>query len=1007
VRRERPGYTPTAVAPCYEVRVMRKKLLYLLAVLLVLAAVLTVVAQFWTEYAWFDHLGFSSVFAKRLLTKVGMGVGFGVVALAFLGVQIVLIRRNSKPRAGWSIPTASGEVIDVGDMVKRVGTPIVAAAAVAAAAAMGYWASRHWEEMLKFLNRTDFGTSEPILGQDVGFYLFSLPVMQFVQEWLVYLTGIGAVLVAVVYFSRGAVTVQGKELEWSQGVRSHLLWAVALILGVLAWGWRLEMFETLFSKRGVAYGATYTDVYVNLVVYRVMIGACLAVAVYLVYLTMTKPDARAATRRPAYALASVVGLYLLGAFVAPTVIQQFVVNPNELDKEKPYLAHAIAGTRAAYALEKIEMKEFPSNDQLSIGDLQANRPTIDNIKIWDHRPLRSTYKQMQAIRLYYDFPSITVDRYQADNAYWQVMLSPRELVIGQLPEQSQTWVNRHLQYTHGYGVVLSPVKRVVGEGLPDLWIKDIPPQSRYPHLDVTRPEIYFGQETQDYALVRTTTKEFDYPKGSENAYTTYEGKGGIGIGSFFRRVLFAIREADVNLLFTKYLTPESRIMIYRNVQERVDSIAPFLMLDQEPYMVVADGRLYWVLDAYTISYRYPYSQPTALDRRSRKRLNYVRNSVKAVVDAYHGTVSLYLWDESDPMIKTYAKIFPSLFKPKSEMPTALRAHVRYPKDLFTLQSMMYESFHMTDPQIFYNQEDKWAVSRELGEKTIGRQKDQSELGAQPGVTAKQATMTARMDPYYMIMRLPEEKREEYLLMVPYTPVNKDNMVAWMTARCDGDDYGRLLVYTFPKQKLVFGPMQIEARIDQDEHISQWITLRNQQGSTVIRGDLLVIPIKDSILYVEPIYLQSTQTQLPELKQVVVSFGKMLTMKDTLQEGLQVVFGIKDPRVAQALVGERALSGEPASLPATRPVPTEVVAPPGVAIEVAKARTLLEQAMGHYEAAQQKVAKGDWAGYGAEQQALKKSLEGLAAEIAVRIKPPAPEPKVAPKPAPRPAPKPAP
>ncbi len=984
---------------------MRKKLLYLFVVLLVLAAILTAVAHFWTEFAWFDSLGFGAVFTRRILTKLGMGIGFGLVALIFLWFHFSLIKKHSKPREGWSIPTASGEVIDVGDMVKRAGTPVIAAAAVAASAVMGYWASRHWEEALKYLNRTEFGTSEPILGEDVGFYLFSLPLLQFVQEWLVYLTGIGAVLVAVVYFARGAVSVQGKTLEWSQPVRAHLLSAVAIILAVLAWGWRLEMFETLFSKRGVAYGATYTDVYVNLVVYRVMVVACLAVAAYLLYLALTRPEAVAATRRPAYALAVVVGLYLLGSFVAPAVVQQFLVNPNELDKEKPYLAHAIAGTRAAYALDKIEMKEFPSNDQLSIKDLQANRPTIDNIKIWDHRPLRATYKQMQAIRLYYDFPSITVDRYQADNAYWQVMLASRELIIGQLPEQSQTWVNKHLQYTHGYGVVLSPVKRVVGEGLPDLWIKDIPPQSRYPHLEVKRPEIYYGQETKDYVLVKTTTKEFDYPKGSDNAYTTYEGKGGIGIGSFMKRVLFAIREADVNLLFTKYLTAESRIMIYRNVLDRVDSVAPFLMLDQEPYMVVAEGRLFWIIDAYTISYRYPYSQPTPLDRRGGKRLNYVRNSVKAVVDAYHGTVSLYLWDESDPMIKTYAKIFPTLFKPRSEMPASIRPHVRYPKDLFTIQSIMYESFHMTDPQIYYNQEDKWAVSRELGEKTIGRQREQAELGGQPGVSAKQATSTARMDPYYMIMRLPEEKREEYLLMVPYTPVNKDNMVAWMTARCDGENLGRLLVYTFPKQKLVFGPMQIEARIDQDEHISQWITLRNQQGSTVIRGDLLVIPIKESILYVEPIYLQSTQTQLPELKQVVVSFGKMLTMKDTLQEALQVVFGIKDARVAQALVGERPLSGEPATLPATKPViPSTPAAGPGTA-GTEKARALLDRAAGHYKAAQEKIAKGDWAGYGAEQQELKKALDELAAELGTKLATPAPAPR--PRPAPKAAPKPAP
>jgi uncharacterized protein len=966
---------------------MRKKLAILLAVLLVIAAVLAALAHVYTEYLWFDHLGFGGVFRTRLVSQLGIGAAYGLVALIVLGVHILLIRRYSKARTTWTIPTAAGEVIDLKDVVRKVSTAVVVAAAIVVAAIMGYWASRHWEEVLKFFNQTSFGETEPILGKDIGFYLFALPVMQFTQEWVIYLTGIGAALSAIVYFARGAVTVKGRMVEMDTPVRNHLLFSLACVLGAVAWGWRLEMFETLFSKRGVAYGATYTDVNVNLIVYRIMVVACLACAAFFLYLMVTKPKNPQATKHPAYALVAVVGLYLLGSFAWPTVVQQFVVNPNELDKEKPYLAYAIAGTRHAYDLDKIETREFPALERLedlTVNDLRENKPTIDNIKIWDHRPLKATYKQMQVIRLYYDFPSITVDRYRVDGKYWQVMLSAREMVPEQLPEQSQTWVNKHLQYTHGYGVCLSPVKSVVGEGLPDLWIKDIPPESRYKNLAVTRPEIYFGQQTSDYVLVNTSTKEFDYPKGSENVYNTYQGKAGIGVGTFFRRLLFAIRFTDYNLFFTSYLTPESRILIYRNIQERIAAVAPFLMLDQEPYMVVSDGRLLWVQDAYTMSYRYPYSQPTQLDRRGSKRINYIRNSVKVVVDAYNGTVDLYLWDAKDPMAQTYAKIFPSLFKPVSQMPAGVREHIRFPKDLFAIQAQMYESFHMTDPQIFYNQEDKWAVSKELGEKTIGRQREQAEQGQQtPGVTAKQVTSASRMDPYYMIMRLPREQREEYLLMVPFTPVNKDNMVAWMTARCDGDKYGKLLVYTFPKQKLVFGPMQIEARIDQDEYISQWITLRNQQGSIVIRGDLLVIPIKESLLYVEPIYLQSTQTQLPELKQVVVSFGKRLTMKETLQAALQEVFAIKDPRIAAALAGEKFLAAPlPTSHPSTQPVSTPT--PPVAVLAPKDVQQLLKRALEHYKAAEQKVAKGDWAGYGAEQKALKKSLDDLAKKLQPQI-----------------------
>jgi uncharacterized membrane protein (UPF0182 family) len=962
---------------------MRKKLLIILLVLLVASGLLAGYAHLFTEYLWFEHLGFGSVFTTRLFSQVGLGVGFGLLALVYLLLNVVLIRRFSKPREVWAIPTAAGDVIDMKDVVRRVTTPVVVSAAVLVAAIMGYWATRHWEEALKFVNRTPFGQSEPILGQDIGFYLFRLPLMEFVQEWLVYLTGIALVFSAAVYFLRSAVTLKGRELLASHGVRAHLLGGMAIVLLVIAWGWRLEMFETLFSKRGVAYGATYTDVYVNLVVYRIMIGACILAALFFVYLIFRRLEGPTATKQPAYALGGLFLLYLLGSFVAPFVVQKFMVAPNELDREKPYLVHAIAGTRAAYGLDNIEVQEFPATESLTVEDLERNKPTIDNIKIWDNRPLQATYKQMQAIRLYYDFPSINVDRYHAENQYWQVMLSTRELVVDQLPEESQTWVNRHLQYTHGHGLCLSPVKRVVGEGLPDLWVKDIPPQSRYPHLKIDRPEVYFGQETSDYVLVNTRTQEFDYPKGSENVYTTYRGRAGIGIGSFWRRVLFAIRFGDVNLFFTKYLTPESRVLFNRTIHERVETLAPFLMLDGEPYMVVADGRLFWIQDAYTISYRYPYSQPTPLGRR--KRINYIRNSVKVVIDAYHGDVSFYLWDQKDPMIRTYAKIFPALFKPASQMPASVRPHVRYPQDLFAVQAVQYESFHMTDPRIFYNKEDKWTVSDE----SVAKMKDEAATTPAPNAAARARAGIARMDLNYMIMRLPGEKQEEFLLMAPYTPVNKKNMVAWMTARCDGENYGKLLVYTFPKQKLVFGPAQVEARISQDTYISQWITLRNQHGSQVIRGDLLVIPIKDAILYVEPIFLQSTQTQLPELKQVVVAFGKRLTMKENLRLALQEVFDISDDRVAHALFSER-LAGErlpPSTRPAARTpdLPASLTAGP----ILDGARSLLERAQQHYRAGKEKVSKGDWAGYGAEQEKLKHALDELADLLERRLSPPAP------------------
>ena len=958
----------------------RTRLTILATLLSVIGAIIGGMATFYTEYLWFDHLAFSEVYITVLMSQVGTGVVFGLACFLALGLHIILIKRNSKPRSDWTIPTADGGEVDIREIVSRVTTPVVVAAALVVSAGMGYWASRHWEEVLRYLNQTPFGQADPVLNKDIGFYLFVLPTMQFTQEWLVYLAGLCLAISAGVYFLRGALQLDGYVIVATDKVRGHLLFGLACALLVLAWGWRIEMFETLFSKRGVAYGATYTDVYVNLNGYRVMMAACVTCAVYLLALIKIAPQGRKGTLMPAIGIASVVVFYILGTFVVPTAVQQFVVNPNELDKEKPYLTHAIEGTRAAYSLDKIKTTEFEANDDLAYEDITGARDTIDNIKIWDHRPLKATYKQMQVIRLYYDFPAISVDRYTAEDRMWQVMLSARELVPGQLPAQSQTWVNQHLQYTHGYGVCLSPVNRVVGEGLPDLWIKDIPPQSKYEHMKIARPEIYYGQATNDWVLVKTNTQEFDYPQGEENKYTTYAGDGGVGIGSFFRRVLFALRMQDVNILFTRYLTTESRILYNRNIQQRVQAVAPFLMLDQEPYMVVTEGRLKWIQDAYTISYRYPYSQPTSLG--GRQRINYIRNSVKVVVDAFDGKMQLYIWDEVDPMVRTYAKMFPALFKNKGEMPADLATHVRYPKDLFSIQAIMYESFHMTDARIWYNQEDKWAVSRELAEKTTDRQADEATRG--PGLTARHVTHGSRMAPYYMIMRLPQEKKEEFLLMVPFTPTNKDNMVAWLSARCDGDNYGKLLVYTFPKKKLIFGPMQIEARIDQDENISQWITLRNQQGSQVIRGDLLVIPIKDSILYVEPIYLQAIQTHLPELKQVIVAFGKKLTMKEDLRTALYEVFNVKSGNEKAA--DRAAARGE-------GPRGGAVLQDKDNVVPAGNAGQLLRRALSHYEDGKKKLAESDWAGYGASQRALKATLDQLANEL---------KPALAPKPAPAPA-----
>ena len=610
-----------------------------------------------------------------------------------------------------------------------------------------------------------------------------------------------------------------------------------------------------------------------------------------------------------------------------------MVKPNEITKERPYIEHNIEFTRMAYGLDKITEKNFPSAGELTLEDLNKNARTIENIRLWDHRPVLETYKQLQEMRLYYEFGQVDVDRYVLNGQETQVMIAPREIEIGRLPQQAQTWVNQRLKYTHGYGLCMSPVNEVTNGGLPVFSIKDIPPKSSV-DLTIERPEIYYGEKTGLYVIVNTLEQEFDYPKGDENVYTTYEGTGGVRIGSFFRRLAFAWRFSDAKILLTGYITPESRIMFHRSINQRYRTVAPFLRYDQDPYLVVADGKLYWIQDAYTTTSMIPYSEPTRTSPT--ERINYIRNSVKAVVDAYTGEMRFYIIDESDPLIATYRKIFPKLFRSFEEMPAALKAHIRYPVDLFMLQAKMYNTYHMRDPQVFYNQEDVWSIPNEIyGE-------------------AEQ-----RMLPYYIIMRLPDEDREEFLLMLPMTPTKKNNMVAWMSAKCDLDEYGKLLIYKLPKDKLIYGPMQIEAKISQKPDISREFTLWGQRGSSVIRGNLLAIPIEQSFLYVEPIYLQSTESQIPQLKRVIVAYEDRLAMAETLEEALREVFGEE----MEASLGT--------------PIVLEDAEKTALKAAVGSEKDLPRSAMEHYNRAQAHLRNGRWAKYGEEMEALRKVLRELS------------------------------
>jgi uncharacterized membrane protein (UPF0182 family) len=631
------------------------------------------------------------------------------------------------------------------------------------------------------------------------------------------------------------------------------------------------------------------------------------------------------SRWPLYGIVGWLVVSIIVGGIFPSLVQRFQVQPSELAREMSYIEYNIQFTREAFALDRIEEQSFPAEDAPTPQDIAQNNVTINNIRLWDPRPLKDTYNQIQSIRLYYDFNDVDIDRYIIDGNYRQVMLSARELSAEKLAGQAQTWVNRKLQFTHGYGIALSPVNEVSSDGLPELLVKDIPPVGDF---NIEQPQIYFGEKTNDYVIVKTKTQEFDYPMGDENVYGRYQGKDGVSLGSFIRRVVYAWQLGDLNILISGELTPESRVLYYRNIRERVNHLAPFLELDSDPYLVVMDGRLLWIQDAYTTTDRYPYSEPIG------GGLNYIRNSVKAVIDAYDGNVTFYIADPEDALIRTYQAIFPNLFVPAAQMPESLRVHIRYPEDMFNIQASVYQTYHMRDARVFYNKEDLWAVPKEV---YFGSEQT--------------------MEPYYIIMRLPGEEKEEFLLMLPFTPVNKNNTIGWLAARNDGENYGKLLAYLFPKERLVFGPSQIENRIQQDTVITEQLALWGRGGSRVIRGNLLMIPLGKSLLYVEPVFLQAETGGLPQLKRVIVAAGDQIAMEPTLKESIVAIFGAEAPPT------------EPVVKP---PAPAEPEEP--VAADIAG---LIEEAQQHYNKAQQYLQAGDWTGYGGELEALKVVLDQLA------------------------------
>jgi uncharacterized protein len=872
-------------------------------------------AEFYTDWLWFREVGYEQVFLKSLSARATTGTTVGVLVFAFLWLNLRLALKLLRRRE-FAIATPEGPrviTVDTGRLRSLIYT-----AALVAAVLIGLYSASSWATWLYGLHATSFGRVDPVLGRDIGFYIFRLPMLE-----LVHGISLIAVLLAIAGVAGAHVASGNLALDPIRGViasglaRRHLSFLAAAFLLVLAFGAWLRIPHLLTAQSGVVFGASYVDVNARMPAYRLLAVAALIGAALAVYQGFSE------RLRP---ILAAIGLYLvvaIGGGIYASVIQRFIVGPNEQVREIPYIDHNIRATREAFALDKVEERSLSGEARLSRHDLERNATTIENVPLWNDQPLLDAFGQLQEIRTYYDFVSVDNDRYTINGKYRQIMLSARELNSRSLP--SRTWINEQLTFTHGYGLTLGPVNEVTPEGLPVLFIRDLPLVSTV-DLKVTQPAIYFGELPESDVFVRTQTTEFDYPRGEDNVFTTYQGNGGVPIGGLFRRLLFAIRFRSTDTFFSPNLTPDSRVLMHRRIAERVNRIAPFVSIDPDPYLAIADGRLIWIQDAYTTSNRYPYSS-------SAGTVNYIRNSVKITVDAYHGTTIFHLLDTSDPIAATMGKVFPGLFQPMSEMPGDLESRLRYPQTIFAMQAAMFATFHMTNPSIFYNREDQWEV---------------------PSFDVE--GQSQRMEPYYTIMRLPGEKSAEYIQMLPYTPRQKDNLAAWMAARSDGANYGRLVVFQFPKQTVIFGPRQISARISQDQVIAPQIALWSQQGSTVIQGTLLVIPIEESLVYIRPLYLRAAGGKIPELKRVIVAYQNQIVMEETLDEALGRLFARGD-------------APPPPQPSLTKPVEAPTL-PEG-------ATALAAQARQHYERAIQAQREGNWALYGEEIKRLGEVLDKLS------------------------------
>ncbi len=896
---------------------MNKKFALIMIIFIIVYFLLQLISNYYLDYRWFVINNSEDIFWTLLLTKFNVHGIFSTFFISIFFLNFLLMYL-----LGGRGRIFTKNILDKIKLPVKISTRkflliVLSAGVVIVGFIMGLTASVYWKEYLSYLNAVPFASfpKDPIFSMDIGFFVFSLPFYKFFYTWLMTAFVIITIFSVIFHVLNGGICMQEQKLDFSLFSRAHLSILLALIVFLLGIGYRISAYELLFAKGSSFYGAGYTADNAE----RIMYNICMIISFIGAGLLLFNIFKRS-FKMPVIVLFTIIPSYFILGTIYPSIQQRFIVEPNEMEMEKTYIENNIRFTRIAYDIDSVNEKNFANKTDLTYKDIIKNKNTIDNIRLWDWRPLKQTYKQLQGLKPYYEFNDVDVDRYEIDGNKVAVNISARELEIGNLGAGSQTWINKHLVYTHGYGVVLSRVDKITTEGLPEMMIYDIPPKFKF-QTDLNKPQIYFGEHNNPYIITNTKIipGEFDYPFGDKNSYTIYSGTGGDRLDSVFKRFLYAVAFNDINILISSVITDESRILFRRNIYEMVNTLVPFIEFDNDPYVVLADGRLFWIIDAYTVSEKFPYSTPTEL---SQGRINYIRNSVKIIIDAYTGKIDCYISDSGDPIIKTYSNIFKGLFKDIASAPEYIKPHFRYPESIFNIKANILLRYHMKNANVFYNNEDRWDFPGQVNENT-----------------------QEKIHSYYLVTTLPGEKTSDFILTIPFTPYNKDNMIAFLAAKCDQANYGEMTLYTLPKEKLSYGPMQIGARINQDPEISKQLTLWSQKGSSIIHGNMLIIPVEESLLFIEPLYLKAENSEMPELKRVIVSFSDKIVMEKDLKTAIEGIFA------GGSSLGNSHLYDD----------------------SKAKISELAERAYYHFIQSESYLKNGDWTKYGESLKNLKEIL----------------------------------